>query len=440
MELLVLLVLILLNGVFAMSEMAVVAARRSRLQQWVDEGRAGASDALALANEQGHFLSTIQVGITVIGVLTGAIGGATVAQQLEESLAATPWLRPHASAVALAIVVAGITVASVVLGELVPKRIALLNPEGVASVLARPMRLLSQLAFPAVRALALLTEGVLRFLGVRMSGERPVSQEEINVLMEQGAEAGVFEKHEQALVSRVFRMDQQRIWSAMTPRADIVYFDLDDAFDVNRRKLLDSGHSRFVVCRGGLGDIVGIVRAKTLLDDAYEGKPADLTSGIVAPFYVPGTLTLIGLLETFTKHRQHLALVLDEYGELQGLVTMNDVMEALIGEVATVEDGEAPDIVRRADGSWLVDGNVAPARFREAMLLEQRLPAEDTASYHTLGGFAMMRLGRIPRVGDRFESCGFRFEIVDMDRNRVDKLLVTQVGPQGPVAAASGQG
>ncbi|HUL03628.1 MAG TPA: CNNM domain-containing protein, partial [Gemmatimonadales bacterium] len=191
MDLLILLALILLNGVFAMSEMSVVAARKSRLQQWVDEGRPGASGALALANEPGHFLSTIQVGITVIGVLTGAIGGMTVAQRLEESLARIPWIGPHANAVALGIVVAGITVASVIFGELVPKRIALLNPEGVASVLARPLQLLSRLAYPAVRALALLTDLVLRLLGAGGAPERPVSEEEINVLMEQGAEAGV---------------------------------------------------------------------------------------------------------------------------------------------------------------------------------------------------------------------------------------------------------
>ena len=267
-----------------------------------------------------------------------------------------------------------------------------------------------------------------------------MSEEEINVLMEQGAEAGVFEKHEQALVSRVFRMDEQRMWSAMTPRVDIAYFDLNDPFETNRRKLLGSGHSRFVVCKGGLGEVVGIVRAKTLLDDAYEGKPPDLTSGAVEPLYVPDTLTLIELLETFTKHRQHLALVLDEYGELQGLVTMNDVIEALVGEVATVEEGAAPDILRRADGSWLVDGNVAPERFREAMQLEARLPAEDTASYHTLGGFAMMQLGRIPQVGDRFECRGFRFEVVDMDRNRVDKLLIIRLASEGPAAPTSVQG
>jgi putative hemolysin len=334
--------------------------------------------------------------------------------------------------------VAGITVAAVVLGELVPKRIALLEPEAVASVVARPMQLLSRLAFPAVRGLALLTDLVLRLLGVRDAPGRPVSEEEINVLMEQGAEAGVFEKHEQALVSRVFRMDEQRIWHAMTPRADIVYFDLDDPFEANRRKLLASGHSRFVVCRGGLGEIVGVVRAKTLLDDAYEGKPPDLTSGAAEPFYVPDTLTLAELLETFSKHRQQLALVLDEYGELQGLVTMNDVMEALIGEVATVEEGAAPDIVRRAEGSWLVDGNVTPARFREAMALAEHLPAEDSASYHTLGGLAMLQLGRIPQVGDRFECSGFGFEIVDMDRNRVDKLLVTRIGPAARPAGPEG--
>jgi putative hemolysin len=433
MEVLLLLALVLLNGVFALSETAVVSARKSRLQQWADEGRSGAAAALALATEPSRFLSTVQVGITLVGLLSGAIGGVTVAQSLEAHLAAVPWIGARPGELALAIVVAVLAVVSLVLGEL-------LDPEAVAAAIAWPMQVVSRLCAPAVKALAAMTELVVRALGVRSSAERPVTEEEINVLMRQGAAAGVLKKHEPALVSRVFRLDDERIASAMTPRVDMVYFDLNEPFDVNREKLLRSGHSRFVVCRGGLGAVLGIVRAKALLDDAYRNKPVDLASDLAKPLYVPSTLTMIELLETFTKHRQHLALVLDEYGELQGLVTMNDVIEALVGDVATVDDGAEPDIIQREDGSWLVDGDVAPERFRAVVRVAEQLPQEDTGSYHTLGGLAMMQLGCIPQVGDRFECCGFRFEILDMDRNRVDKLLAARVQEDAVAISGGGRG
>jgi putative hemolysin len=432
MELMVLLVLILLNGVFALSEMAVVSSRKARLLQWAEDGRSGAGTAFELANHPGHFLSTIQIGITLIGILSGAVGEATVARNLAEHLSLVTPLRPYADSVAFGIVVAGITLFSLVLGELVPKRLALLNPEAVASAIAGPMRFLSRAAYPLVHGLNLFTEFVLRLLATRAPQQPPVTEEEINVLMEQGAEAGVFEKHEQALVSRVFWMGNHRITGAMTPRVDIVYFDVNDPFEVNRDKLLHSTHSRFPVCRGGLDEVVGVLQAKTLLDDMMLGKPIDLINGATRAFYVPDSLTVVKLLEAFKKHRQQFALVVDEYGELHGLVTMNDVMGTLVGDIATVEEVAEAEVVQRDDGSWLIDGNVTPERFREVMALPEPLPGEATESYHTLAGFAMRQLGRIPQAGDRFESDGFRFEIVDMDKNRVDKLLVMRLGADAP--------
>lgn len=427
MEFLVLLLLILVNGVFVLSEMAVVSARKTRLQQWSDEGRAGAGTALALAQSPAHFLSTTQIAITVITILTGALGEATVASGLADSLARFTWLRPYANGTAFWTVIVGIAVCALVLGELVPKRLALINPEGVASAMARPMQLLSKAMSPLVRFMSFVTEFVVQLLGVRASGQPPVTEEEINVLMEQGTEAGVFEKHEQAIVSRVFRLDQESITSVMTARGDIIYFDLDESFEANRQKLLRSSHSRFVICRGGLQDVLGILRAKTLLDTAFESKPLDFAAKLARPLYVPDSLTMIELLGAFKKHRQHLALVIDEHGEVQGLVTMNDIMEALVGDVATVEDSAEPDIVQRDDGSWLVDGAVGIERFKEAIGLEQELADEHGRSYRTLGGLAMKVLGRVPQVGDRFLSGGLQFEIVDMDENRVDKLLVTRL-------------
>jgi putative hemolysin len=430
MEILLLLVLILLNGVFVMSEMALVSARKSRLRQWSDERRAGADTALALAHAPAHFLSTVQIAITVITILSGAFGDATLSGSLAGALSQLAALRPYAHTLAFWIVVIGIAFCSLILGELVPKRLALINPEAVASAVARPIQWLSKVTSPLVRLMSFVTELVLSLLHVRASDEPPVTKEEINVLMEQGADAGVFEKHEQALVSRVFRLDDETIASVMTPRGDIAYFDLNDSFEANREKLLHSSHSRFLVCNGGLDQVLGVLRAKSLLDAAVEGKPFDFASGAVKPLYVPASLTMIELLEVFKKHRQHLALVIDEFGQVQGLVTMNNVMEALVGEVATVEDESQPDIVQRADGSWLVDGSVPIARFKAVAQIEAELPGEDAEAYRTLGGFVMMALARVPQVGDRFTAEGVSFEVVDMDQNRVDKLLVTRV-PSG---------
>jgi putative hemolysin len=427
MTIFILAFLIILSGVFVMSEMAIVSARKVRLQQWSEAGRTGAGRALALANKPANFLSTAQFSITVISILSGAMGEATLSEQVAENLSQIAWLQPYADRLAFWIPVTGIAVFSLILGELVPKRLALLNPEGIASAMVRPMEVISAIAFPLVRLMNFVTDRVLWMLRVRAPMHPPITEEEINVLMEQGTEAGVFEKHEQTLVSRIFRLDDQAIRSVMTPRGDIVYFDLNDSFETNRQKLLGSSHSRFLICKGGLGELVGVLRAKTVLDAFLEGKPFDFASDAVKPLYVPGTLTMIELLEAFKKHRQHLALVIDEYGELQGLVTLNNVMEILVGDVAIVEDESQPEIVQREDGSWLVDGNIPIERFREVMNLDYKLPGEDIQAYRTLGGFAMMYLGRVPQVEDQFVSADLRFEVVDMDQNRVDKLIVSRM-------------
>jgi len=274
MTIIVLAILIILSGVFVMSEMAIVSARKARLQQLSEGGRTDAGRALALANKPAHFLSTVQFGITVISILSGAMGEATLHEQVAESLSRIAWLQPYADRLAFWIPVTGIAAFSLILGELVPKRLALLNPEGIASVMARPMEIISAIAFPLVRLMSFVTELVLRLLGVRAPVQPPVTEEEINVLMQQGAEAGVFEKHEQALVSRIFQLDNQSIRNVMTPRGDIVYFDLNDSFETNRQKLLRSGHSRFLICRDGLEEVVGILRAKSVLDASLAFNPS----------------------------------------------------------------------------------------------------------------------------------------------------------------------
>jgi putative hemolysin len=428
MTIIVLAFLIILSGVFVMSEMAIVSARKARLQQWSEEGRAGAGRALSLANKPANFLSTVQFGITIISVLSGAIGEATLTDLVAESMSGSEWLGPYAGRLAFWVPVTGIGLFSLIFGELAPKRLALLNPEGIACIVARPMELISAIAFPLVWLMGNATDLVLWLLRAQAPPNPPVTEEEIKVLMAQGAEAGVFEEHEQALVSRVFRLDDQSIKSIMTPRSDIVYFDLNDSFETNRQKLLLSDHSRFLVCKEGLGEVTGVIRAKSVLDASLEGKPIDLACGACKPLYVPETLTVIELLEAFRQHRQHFALVIDEYGEIQGLVTINDAMGVLVGDVATVEDQLQPEILQREDGSWLVDGNIPIERFREAIKRDFKLPGEGMQAYRTLGGFVMMQLGRVPQVEDKFITEDLRFEVVDMDQNRVDKLIVRRMG------------
>jgi len=425
MEVLVLLLLIVLNGIFAMAEMAVVASRKTRLQQWAEEGRPGAELALALASDPGHFLSTTQIAITVIGIVSGAFAGATVAQQLGGLLAASPLLRPHADTIALVVVVTGISVGSLVFGELVPKRIALLDPEAIASATARPMRLLSRATYPVVRAMSLATDAVLHLFGATQLRPPTVSEEEVRALMRQGAAAGVFDRHEQAMVSRVFRMDERRVTSVMTPRGEIRVLDLGAPFEANRATILESSHSRFPLCQDGLAEVVGIVQAKGLLEDALQDKPFDPGRHAVKPLFVPDGLTLTELLEAFRRHRRHLALVVDEYGEIQGLVTMTDVMQALVGDIGTAEQADDTDIVLLADGSWLVDGAVAVQQLGEVVGLESAHFGMQSESYDTLGGFVMAELHRMPRVGDRFAAGNHRFEVVDMDGNRVGKVRIS---------------
>jgi putative hemolysin len=430
MEILILLSLILLNGVLAMSEIAVVAARKTRLQEWAQDGNRRAEAALGLAREPSNFLSTIQVGITLVGIFAGAYGEATLSTGLSEYISQLPLLDPYSEELAFGIVVLGITYFSLIIGELVPKRLALHDPELIASLVARPMRALSRVAHPVVRILSGSTELVLRLLGSRPSEGPPVSEEEIRVLMEQGTRAGIFEKSEQALVRNVLRLDERVVASLMTPRVDIVNLDLDDPIEINLRKISENRFSRYPVCRGGLEHVVGIAHTKEILARQLSGASFDLAQCVQEPLFVPETVSAIQLLETFKQSRIHAALVVDEYGELQGLVTLNDVLGAIVGEIPAAEDQGASMVVKRADGSWLIDAMLDAAALKELLHIEE-LPDEEEVVYHTLGGLMMTSMGRVPRVADSFEWQGYRFEIVDMDGNRVDKVLVSKV-PSAP--------
>jgi putative hemolysin len=437
MDLLLLLLLIVLNAVFAMSEMAVVSSRKARLQRMADDGHPGALSAQALNDEPGGFLSTVQVGITMIGVLSGVVGEGLIAVPIAHWLSQFSLLEPYAKGISVALAVTLITFLSVVVGELVPKRLALRAPERIASLVARPMIWFSRITRPLVWALSWSSNGLVRLLGGKGSEEPPVTDDEIKVLMEQGAEAGVFHESEQAIVSNVLRLDEQRIGAIMTPRMDIYAIDLDDEDGSVRAQIAESPHARVVVCRGGLEHILGVLRIGDLLRPALQGESLNVEQHLSPPLYLPETISTTQLLESFRRERVQFGLIVDEYGDLQGVVSLTDVLTAIVGELPEPDTGGESDVVQREDGSWLVDGSLGLERLKAVLEIEE-LPAEEERSFHTVGGFAMHRLGRIPSVTDHFEAAGFRFEVVDMDRNRVDKVLVSRL-PEASLALADEQ-
>jgi putative hemolysin len=428
MEILVIAFLILLNGLFAMSELAIVSSRKTRLQQWAEEEQRGAQIALQLANEPGHFLSTVQVGITSIAILSGALGEAVLAEDIARWLSNVPVLASYSQEIALGLVVVLVTYLSVVFGELVPKRVALHNPERIAVLVARPLQWLAEASAPVVRVLSWSSDVVLRLLGLRESRELPVTDEEINVLMEQGTEAGVFESGEQTLVSNILRLDEQRITAIMTPRMEIVHLDLEWSYEENRDELIRNPHSRLPVTRGGLEDVAGILDIKDVLARSLRGEAIDFAALLRPALYVPESISPIQLLETFKKTRNHLALIVDEFGDIDGLVTMTDVLGAIVGDIPYGEVAEESQAVRREDGSWLLDGMLSIDKFKELFDVEE-LPGEESGAFNTLGGWVMAQLGKVPRIAERFDWEGMRFEVMDMDRNRVDKVLAIPSRP-----------
>ena len=396
MDIFLLVVLIIINGVFAMSEIAVVSSRKARLQNLSDDGSIGAEAALKLHQEPTSFLSTIQVGITSVGIMSGAIGEAALADPLAEWLAGIPLLDSHAKTVALAITVVALTYFSVVVGELVPKRLAMLAPEGIASLIARPMMLLAKVAHPLVVVLSTSSTAILSILGARRKEEPPVTDDEIKVLMEQGAEAGVFHESEQEIVSNVLRMDEQKIPAIMTPRREMFVIDLDEGDEVVRQKIIETEFSRVVVCRDGLEHVLGILQTGDLLKKALPGghciTSTDIEAVLHPPLFVPETVTTTQLLENFRRARLQFALIVDEYGEVQGVVTLTDVMSAIVGELSEPERPEERDMLQREDGSWLVDGDVGIERLKSVLDIEEELPLQ-ALPLDGLGPISMRSVG-----------------------------------------------
>lgn len=431
-EFLIIFLLILANGVFVVSELAILSARKVRLQQLAERGDARARAALELASSPNQFLGTVQIGITLLTILSGSYGEEVIARRIKPLLSFIPWLTPYQEAITYGLTIVIITYLTLILGELVPKRLALNNPEPIASILAIPMQMLAKISLPIVHLLSISTDAVLRVLGIKPSTEPQVTEEEIRVLIEQGTEQGTFEEAEQDMVERVFRFGDRPVSSFMTPRPDIVWLDLEGTPEENRKKIIDSGYSRYPVCQSGLDNVLGVIRVTDLLARSFSGEPLDLTVGLQQPVFVPESTRGLKVLELFKQTVTHIALVVDEYGVIQGLVTLNDVMIEIVGDVPSIEDQEDPQIVRRDDGSWLLDGMLSVDEFFELFNIEELSP-EERGSYQTLGGFVITHLGRIPSAADFFEWQSMRFEVMDMDGNRVDKVLVVPNTTDVPV-------
>lgn len=427
MEILFLIALILLNGVFAMSEIALVTARRARLAKLAEDGDGAAGVALTLHDEPTRFLSTIQIGITSIGILNGIVGEAILAEPFAVWLHGMGLDREISGIFATGLVVVVITYISIVVGELVPKRIAQFNPEGIARLVARPMQFLAVFTRPFVRLLSLSTDTLLRLLGQREQAGQGVTEEEIHAMLQEGSDAGVIEQQEREMVRNVFRLDDRQIGSLMIPRSDIVYLDVDRAYEENMESITCSDHSRFPVCRGGLHEVLGIVNAKQLLNQKLKGGQADLAMQLQPAVFVPETLNGMDLLGHFRASGTQMVLVVDEYGEVQGLVTLQDVLEAVTGEFKprNQEDAWA---VQREDGSWLLDGLIPIPELKDRLELKG-VPEEDKGRYHTLSGLMMWLLGRLPATSDVATWENWRLEVVDLDGKRVDKVLASRLAP-----------
>jgi putative hemolysin len=425
-EIFILVVLILANGLFAMSEIAVVSARKTRLQQQAQEGNKKAQAALELANAPNQFLATIQIGITLVGIMAGAFGGATIAEELAGMLEQVPLLAPYGEAIGVGVVVLTITYFSLVVGELAPKRLGLNNAERIAARLAPFMRTLSHLASPVVRFLSLSTDLALRLLGVRPEQETPVSEEEIKLLLRQGTRAGVFEAAEEKMVERVFRLTDATVNALMTHRPDIVWLNLNDPVEETRRVVATGGHSRFPVARGDLDHVLGIVYARDLLADGLDGRPFELEATLRPALYLPESITALEAVQQLKVNRTDAALVIDEYGGFEGLLTIEDILEAIVGDIQAPGELVELEAVQREDGSWLLDGMLSIDEVKELLGIAS-LPYEGS-QYQTLGGLVMLCLERIPSTGDHFRCCGWRFEVVDMDHLRVDKVLAISEG------------
>jgi putative hemolysin len=425
MDIGLIIILIFINGIFAMSEMSLVSSGKARLQKLADEKHTGANSALKLHQEPSRFLSTIQVGITLVAILNGTLGEDALATPLFHYFSQIPQLAPYAIILSKTLTVIVITYFSVVVGELVPKRLALLRPENIAVFVARPMNVLSAIASPLVWLLSSSSTLLLYLLRADRQPQTTVTNEEIKLLMEIGSESGVFHASEGKLVANILRLDEQRVGAIMMPRKEIFAIDLADTELDIRSKIADCPYERAVICRNGLENVLGVLYRGDLLKTVMAGGELDIIGTLRSPYYVPDSMTLAHLLEFFREVRADLALIVNEYGDTEGLVTLSDVLAAIVGDLPSIDSEHDPDVVQRENGSWLVDGGLSIKRLKTVIGMNTYFPGEAGNAYNTVGGFILYQLEKMPRVADSFNYGGWSFEVVDIDGTRIDKVLIT---------------
>jgi len=430
LELLIVFALIAINAFFALSEMALMTSRKTRLKQMAETSR-GAAKALALAEHPDNLLSTVQVGITAIGIVAGMYGGDAIGLKIADWLdGVAPWVREYAATIGKATAVTLITASSVIFGELLPKRLALTNPERIACRVAIPLDMLARAATPVVRLLGLINRALLRLIGIRDDARGAITEEEIQMLVSEGHEQGLLDDDERNMMQRVMRLGDRTVESIMTPRTRIVWLDATAGFEENLAEMRATPYSRYPVFRGSDADVLGVLEVKSLLDRLDQRAP-DLFAQLRSPLFVSESTHALKLLEIFREEQQSLALVVDEYGDITGMVTVNDLMGAVVGRL---QSGESPDkdplVVERHDGSLLVDGSLPADELGE--LMSVRLPMREEHDYHTAAGMAIAWFGRIPNTGEAFDWEGWRVEVIDLDGPRIDKLLLRRLGIMEP--------
>ena len=431
MEFLILLLLIILNGIFAMTEIAIISARKSKLKQMAEKGDTNAKKALELASTPNRFLSTVQIGITFVGIFAGAFGGKTLARSLASFLSQVPFIGIHSDLIALLLVVFFITYLSLVIGELVPKRIALSNPERIGSYMAKYMHVLSFLSAPLILFLSASTDWILKLFKVKLIPEAHITEDEVKMLIREGARVGVFNLAEKDIVERTFLLSDKKASMLMTPREDIKWLDIAQGSKKVRETISEDSYSYFPVGSEDLDKVIGVVRTKEVLTNYLTEDKLDLRKFIQKPLFIPENMDALKLLELFKKSGVHIAFVVDEYRNIQGLLSITDLLEAIVGDIPTIDEMQKTEIVQRDDGTWLVDGLVLIDEFKEYFRIPI-FPGEKSGLFQTVGGFVIHHVGHVPKTGDAFERMGLRFEVIDMDGTRVDKILVKKfLGEQG---------
>lgn len=423
----IIVVLIVVNGIFSMSELAVVSSRKGKLQKMYNDGKKHAKTAIDLMENPNQFLSTIQIGITLIGILTGAFGGATLSDPLNAII--SPYI-PYSEIVSTIVVVIITTYLSLVVGELVPKRVALNNPENIAVKVAKWMKLLSKASGPFVVILSKSTNGLLRLMGISHEENNAITEEEIELMIEEGRVEGTIEKEEEDIIKRVFKLDDQKVDMIMTPRNEIVWIDLEDTPEENQNKIIESKRSIFPVASGELDDFIGVVQAKDILSVLFKKEDLEIEDIIKDPLVVPENLEALELVKQFKENKEyvHMSLVVDEFGSLTGLITLNDLLEGIVGDIPGIDETDDPIAIKRNDDSWLIDGRYQIDRFKELFDFDGEFPDEKEDNFTTIAGFILSYCGKIPTDGETFKWDRFCFEIMDMDGHQIDKILVTDLG------------